>query len=482
VSLKKKVVKGVAWVFGLQVAVQGLSFITAIVLARLLLQEDYGIVSLAMVFLSIGETLGDFGLANTLIQRQDKDDRAIYTGAVLRLMFASAMYAFLFFAAGSLAQFFNAPAFENAIRVAGLQLFLSSAGFVALVKLSKELEFNKIAYAGIASGLVRSAGTILLAFLAFKYWSVIFGNLAGSVVNVSLLFAFSRSRISFVFDRKIARELIGFSKYLIGISVMVFIVSSVDKIVVGKLCSIEELGAYQVAYTWGVTIQSLISGVVSRVAFPAYSKISQERERLKRGYLQTLRMLSAIVFPIGFGMMFLAPWFVRYVLAGGTAKWDTAILPLIVFGGYGIWASIINQAATICISCGKPKSIFIQTVVSGVLTITLMFPLTHILGPFGTALACFLPIPLGIWIFYLVTKSVPVTLGETGKSLLVPMCSSICAVPFAYIPVLFLAPSLFTFLCQAGAMSIAYISFAHLISKGKLTKEFLGQLRTLGGR
>jgi len=480
VSLKKKVVKGVAWVFGLQVAVQGLSFITAIVLARLLLQEDYGIVSLAMVFLSIGETLGDFGLANTLIQRQDKDDRAIYTGAVLRLMFASVMYAFLFFAAGSLAQFFNAPAFENAIRVAGLQLFLSSAGFVALVKLSKELEFNKIAYAGIASGLVRSAGTILLAFLAFKYWSVIFGNLAGSVVNVSLLFAFSRSSISFVFDRKIARELIGFSKYLIGVSVIVLIVFSTDRFLVEKFWGIEVLGAYQVALTWGTGMLSLISNAVSRVAFPAYSKISQERERLKRGYLQTLRMLSAIVFPIGFGMMFLAPWFVRYVLAGGTAKWDAAILPLIVLAGYGIVSSITSQAAAVYISCGNPRINFIQTLVSAIVILALMFPLTYFLGAFGTALAFFLPLPLAIWILYLVTKLVPVTLGEIGRSMLLPLIATICAVPFAYLPLLFLAPSLFTFICQAGAMLIAYISFAHLISKGKLTKEFLGQLKLLG--
>ncbi|MGC9060318.1 MAG: lipopolysaccharide biosynthesis protein [Thermoplasmata archaeon] len=478
-SLREKTVKNVAWVFVLRAGTYLLSLVTSVVLARLLFPEDYGIVSLAMVFISGGEIFGDFGLGSAIIQKQKDDvERELYTGATLRLIFATLIYICIFAIAPFVAYFFGVPALVWVIRVSAIQLFLTSAGFVVNVRLTRELKFNKIVVANLSGGLSKSIFVIALAFMGLRYWSVVFGNLAGSLITVLVLYSFVSWKVKFVFDKKIGWELIHFGKYVFAVSVLTWIVFSVDKFVVGNVCGVSILGAYQLAWTWGISVPGIVTSVLGTVLFPTYSRIAMDKEKLKRGYLEAIKYISLVSFPIGFGLMFLAPWFVRFVLAGGTTKWDTAVLPLIVLAGYGFMISATSPAGAIYIACGTPKINFVQTAVCAGVILILVFPLTFLFGAVGTALAFFLPLPLAIWIFYNVTKLLPVTLGEVGKMMIIPAASSVCAVPFCYVPLLFLSPSLFTFLCQALLLLIAYSGFVHLFSKGELTKGFIALVKT----
>ncbi|MGB9636600.1 MAG: oligosaccharide flippase family protein, partial [Thermoplasmata archaeon] len=217
-SLREKTVKNVAWVFVLRAGTYLLSLVTSVVLARLLFPEDYGIVSLAMVFISGGEIFGDFGLGSAIIQKQKDDvERELYTGATLRLIFATLIYICIFAIAPFVAYFFGVPALVWVIRVSAIQLFLTSAGFVVNVRLTRELKFNKIVVANLSGGLSKSIFVIALAFMGLRYWSVVFGNLAGSLITVLVLYSFVSWKVKFVFDKKIGWELIHFGKYVFAV-------------------------------------------------------------------------------------------------------------------------------------------------------------------------------------------------------------------------------------------------------------------------
>ncbi|MEM4161423.1 MAG: oligosaccharide flippase family protein, partial [Thermoplasmata archaeon] len=292
-GLKEKTAKNILWVSLLRVVSYGISLITSLVLARVLFPDEYGIVSMAMVFIGFGEILGDFGLSAAIIQKQKENiEKELYTGATLRLIFATGLYLTVFSIAPFVADFMAEPRLTNVIRIASLQFFLTSAGFVVTVRLTRELKFNKIVLANLSGGLSKGILVIALAFLGFSYWSVVFGNLAGGLITVIVLYSFVSWKVKFVFDVKVAKELINFGKYVLAVGIMTWVAYSIDKFVVGKLYGTEILGAYQVAWTWGILIPSTISGVLGTVLFPTYAKIATNKIKLKNAFLLCVEYIS----------------------------------------------------------------------------------------------------------------------------------------------------------------------------------------------
>ncbi|MEM3396210.1 MAG: lipopolysaccharide biosynthesis protein [Thermoplasmata archaeon] len=473
-GLKEKTAKNILWVSLLRVVSYGISLITSLVLARLLFPDEYGIVSMAMVFIGFGEILGDFGLSAAIIQKQKENiEKELYTGATLRLIFATGLYLTVFSIAPFVADFMAEPRLTNVIRIASLQFFLTSAGFVVTVRLTRELKFNKIVLANLSGGLSKGILVIALAFLGFSYWSVVFGNLAGGLITVVVLYSFVSWKVKFVFDVKVAKELLNFGKYVLAVGIMYWATLSIGKFVVGNSFGTESLGAYEVAWTWGFVIPSVIGGVLNAVLFPTYCKVVGNKDRLRKGYLTTLKYISLFAFPVCIGLMFLAPDFVRVVLAGNTSKWDGAIPVLTIISGFAILPILWVPAGAIIVSTGNVRINFLQTLVGLLIVAIFVCPLCILFGTVGVALTYLIfGFPMFIWVISFVNKIISIHIREVLQTSIPSFLASIIGVcPILLITFFSREISFTIFILKIASFTVCYATSIYLLTRGKIIEE-----------
>ncbi|MFQ6060653.1 MAG: oligosaccharide flippase family protein, partial [Thermoplasmata archaeon] len=187
-SLRARTVRNIGIVAFLQVFATAVNTVTLIILARLLTPFDFGIVGIVSFVLGIIGQFSDFGLGPAVIQRRKEVEEALYTGGAMRIMIALVLFIVTFFLAPYAAMLFRTAEVTWVIRIAAVMFFLNSAGFVSTNRLTKELEFGRLAYVTVVLSVVSASTSITLAWLGFSYWSMIFGPMVGTVASLVALY------------------------------------------------------------------------------------------------------------------------------------------------------------------------------------------------------------------------------------------------------------------------------------------------------
>lgn len=163
------------------------------VLTRLLSPEDFGIVSIGMVFMALFITIQDFGVAPAVIQRDIRVEESISVGLTLRWLLAGVLMAFVLVMSPFLADYFDKVAIGPVLMAMSANLFIQPFAFSSYVALSRRLQFSRVAISSVAQYTVTASVAIVLAIAGFTYWSIVLGTLSGSVCNVVLLNWFGRA-------------------------------------------------------------------------------------------------------------------------------------------------------------------------------------------------------------------------------------------------------------------------------------------------
>jgi lipopolysaccharide exporter len=382
--LSQRVARGGVWVFAIQVASETLSLARTVVLARLLAPTDFGLMGVAFLTMSILQSLTKTGFDKALIQKKGDIRGYLDTAWTVDGMRGTFLCVLIIALAPAAASFFDAPDATNIMRVVALSIFIGGWSNAGLVYIDKELKFNKKFIYQVGSSLVGLAVSVSAAVILRSVWALVFGVLAGNLTGFALSYILHPYRPHPRFELAKAKELFHFGKWIMGSTILVFLLTEGDDLFLGKVLGVTALGFYQMAYRISNLPASQIQGVVTEVTYPAYSKLQDSLPKLAEAYLNTLKFIAFLSFPMAAGVAVLAPDFTHLFL---TDKWMPMVPAMQVLAAFGLIRSISATTGSIFQSIGRPdistKLQFVRVVVLA----SIIYPFTSMWDITGTALA-----------------------------------------------------------------------------------------------
>ena len=206
----KNITSGVAWKFTERVFAQGVSFIVSVILARLLLPEDYGAVSIVMVFIEIANVFIISGLNASLIQKKNINDQETSTIFYCCILLGVFLYAVMFFSAPFIASFYKLPILTSVIRVLALRLPIASIQQVPAALLSRALEFKKFFLSTLVGTVCSATVGIIMAMGGYGVWALVAQNLVAAILDAIILSAVAKWYPKRLFSLKSAIPLISY--------------------------------------------------------------------------------------------------------------------------------------------------------------------------------------------------------------------------------------------------------------------------------
>lgn len=483
-SLGVRVRRGGIWLFSGRLVHRALTLLRTIILARLLSPDDFGLFGIALLTLSVLDTFSWPGFTQALIQKKGDTEPYLDTAWTIGVIRGAIIAAILFCAAPLVASFFSAPAADPIVKVIGLAILAQSLSNIAVIYFEKELEFHKYIAYWLSGTIVDLIVSVSAAFIFRSVWALVLGCLAGNVVRCASSYVIDPYRPRFRLDPGKAKELFGFGKWVMGSSVVIFLLVQGDDIIVGKLLGVAALGLYQIAYRISNLPATEITHAISQVTFPAYSKLQDNIRALREAYFKVLQLTVFLSFPIGVLIFIMAPDFTRIFL--GT-QWMPMVPAMQVLCIFGVTRSITATMGPILYSVGKPRLQAKVSTLQLIAMLILIYPLSVRWGILGTSIAVVIP---NILVLFLMVRETGRILHAPYRSFLEKVSSSAAAIPAVICVVLlrrFLFQStqnIYDFCLTAVLYGSVYIASAWVFDRiqgYQIRRQITEMLRSVAG-
>ena len=358
-GLGARVRRGLAWSGGSELALQGMRLVVALVLARLLAPDDYGIAAMVLVFSSLVLVFSDLGLGAALVQRREitEDDRstAYWTSVAAGIVFTLVGAAM----AAPLAGFYGEPRLAPLCAAFSLTFLITSLASTHEALLVREMRFRSLQLRLVAGTFVGATLGIAVALRSHGPWAIIAQNLAETTVSSIALWFSSSWRPRLRFSPASLRSLWGFSGWLVGHRLLYYLHRHADNILVGRFVGAGALGAYTLAYNVMLVPFSRIAGPVQRVLWPAFAEIQNDRARIAAGWVRVTRVLGAVAIPALLGLVVVAPDFVHVVLG---ERWASTATLIQILSWVGMMQAIQILNVDILQALDRTSTVFRYTI------------------------------------------------------------------------------------------------------------------------
>lgn len=354
-SLKTKTLHGVAWSVIDWCGVSGVQFIISVLLARLLLPEQFGLIGMLTIFMALAQSFLDSGFGSALIQKQDathKDECSIF---YFNIGVGVAAAGLLCLAAPWIANFFNEPLLTPICCVLSLNIVINSFGLIQNALMTKRVDFKTRAKISTLASVLSGTIGVGMAFCGFGVWSLVAQSIASNVFGTLLLWIFNSWRPSLTFSFTSLQTMFGFGSRMFASGILNTIFENIYSPLIGKLFSAVELGFYNRA----LGVQALPSRglytVIGRVMFPVFASVQNDPERLKRGLQKVLRVAVLINFPLMIGLAIIAKPFVMLLF---TEKWAPCVPYLQILCISGLLYPLHSANVNILMALGRSDLFF----------------------------------------------------------------------------------------------------------------------------
>ena len=272
-TLRGKVTSGLFWTYAERILAQGVTAVVSIVLARLLAPDDYGIISIVSIFISICEVFVTSGFGNALVQKKEADDLDFSSIFYFSLGIAAVLYAGLFLSAPLIANFYGNGLLGPVIRVLGVRLLLSSVNSVQRAYVSKRMAFRKFFRATIFGTVVSAAAGIAMACLGFGVWALVAQYLTNSLIDTVVLFFSIEWRPKRMFSLERMKGLVSYGWKMLASSLLEAVYNNLRSLIIGKKYSEADLAFYDKGKHFPELIVLNINSSISSVIFPAIANV-----------------------------------------------------------------------------------------------------------------------------------------------------------------------------------------------------------------
>ncbi|MEQ8241286.1 MAG: lipopolysaccharide biosynthesis protein [Cyclobacteriaceae bacterium] len=296
-SFKKQFLSGTFWTSINQFSLTFLNFGISVVLARLITPEEFGTIALILVFSGFATILIDSGLSSAVVQFKEFNDEQLSTIFWCNLALGTVVTGLFMIMAKPIATFYNDPSISTYTIVLSFIFTLSSLSLVQSSLLSRNFQFKKLTWISLISTVLSGLLAIALAVSNYEIWSLIWQRLAYTLVNLILLWFYSTWRPTFSFDWNILKKAWGFSSNLLYLSSFNYWTKNTDNLLIGKFIGAEALGYYNRAYMLMKLPSNLVNTIITKVAFPIFSKYKDDLNIIRNSFLNISYVLFLVSIP-----------------------------------------------------------------------------------------------------------------------------------------------------------------------------------------
>ncbi|MFT7049609.1 MAG: O-antigen/teichoic acid export membrane protein [Psychroserpens sp.] len=363
---KAKIIKGGFYLTIVNVLSQLLAIVVNIVLARLLLPEDFGLVALTMTFIGFITLFTNMGFGSSIIHENETNQKQL--SSIYWLNYALSIASFLVIISTSqyAASFFNEPKLIAIVLVAAINILLNPFYIVQYKLLERDLEFRTISKINLSGTLIGSIAAIIGAYLGLGVYALILQSLVSSIVRLVLILFYKRWFPNFHFNFKEIKHMIWYSLKFKASNMAMYFERNIDYLILGKFFTSIILGYYAFAYNIMYTPVKRISYVFSEVLFPSFSSFKNDKEKIINGYFKSVNLVALVSIPAMTILAFNAELIIQTVFG---QKWDGAIPIVRILCFAGAIQSISQFGGVIFASVGKPEVTLYVSIGRTILTV-----------------------------------------------------------------------------------------------------------------
>jgi len=351
-NLRQKAAEGIYWSVIQKWGRSAISIVTLVALSRLLAPEAFGLVALASVFTTFADIFVEQGFSAAIVQRADLEPEHLDTAFWISMLTGLVLTAGGIAASGLVAAFFEEPRLAPILSWLSLAFILSALSSTQIAILQRNLAFKNLATRSLVATTVSGIVSVSLAFAGFGVWSLVVQNLVRELVAAMVLWRASDWRPGFNVSKKHYKELFTFGVSVVGSNALTNFVRHSDDFLIGYFLGPTLLGYYTVGYRLLVVIIRIVTGIGNAVAFPAFSRLQENPERMRRAFYKVTQYTSLLAFPVFIGLAALAP---ELVLALFGEKWAPSIPVMQVLALIGILQSVLFFNGSVIRASGKPS-------------------------------------------------------------------------------------------------------------------------------
>jgi O-antigen/teichoic acid export membrane protein len=351
-DLGRKVRRSLSWSFAGTLFSRLTNLLSGIILARVLVPEDYGVFAVATVALALLVNINDLGMEQALVRWPGDIARIASTGVTLIFGFSAVLFVVFFAAAGPFSSALGAPEATGIVRLLAVCILINGAFAVPSAMLTRHFRHDLRTYADLSGFIVTTGLTLLLALLGFGPWSLAWGRLVGNTVNSGLHFILTPVRYRPGWDRDAARQLLSGGLPLAGATVLAVAMVNVDNVIVGRSLGPTVLGLYVLAFSLSSWPVNLLSVPVQKVSIPAFARLQHDLPRLRRAFTTSLGLLMALAVPVCGLLAILALPAIRFLYG---EKWAGAATALSFLAALGLARVALQLCFDLLVAVGHGR-------------------------------------------------------------------------------------------------------------------------------
>lgn len=464
-GLKQKALSGFKWGTLERIATYGISFVISVIIARILVPSDYGIVGMIAIFLAISQVFIDGGFGSALIRKQDRTNLDFSTVFYYNIAISLVFYLILFVCAPLIAKFYNMPVLIPVTRVVALNTVIGAFGAMHRTKLNIAVDFKTQAKISIITLFITGTIGIFMAYKGFGVWALIIQGLASTLVSTGLIWHFVHWKPEFAFSRSSFLELFGFGSKLMLAGLLNATYTNIYNLVIGKKYNASDLGYYTRADSIVQLPASNITMLIQRVTFPVLSEIQNDTKRLAESYRRLLKMTAFIIFPFMTLLAALSEPLIKVLL---TDKWSPSV-PLMQILCFGFMFFPIHAINLNLLQVKGRSDLFLRLEILKKLMITIVLFVSFNFGVLAICLGIVLTSLVSLIInTYYTGKFIHVGFVKQMMDIVPIFIIAVIAGIFAYLPSFFIVNSFFQLFLGGLAGIILFIGVASIFKINEL--------------
>ena len=357
-----------------------ITFISGIILARLLMPEDYGAIGMLLIFMSLAEVFIDAGFGSALIQKKNPTQTDYSTVFYFNIVMSVILYAILFFSAPAIADFYRMPILCKVLRVQGLILFIYAFNIIQRNQIRKNLKFKELSKITIISSVISLVVTVIMAYMGFGVWALVAQNFLGGLIPCVFFWMTMNWRPTWEYSWRSFKELFGFGLYMFLTHLLSTFSKRITGLLVGRWYDPATMGYYSKASATTKYATESISGVMIQTTYPLYSAVQDDKERLANMVKRITSTLAFITVPLLFLLILIAkPLFILLY----SERWSDCVpyFQILCVAGMAACLQAVNQQTIAAI--GKSKVFFVWNIVKNTVGIILQVGGIIVFGMWG---------------------------------------------------------------------------------------------------
>lgn len=385
-KVKDKALEGLSYNVLLKLLTIILQTVTSIAIAHYLSSTEYGVVAFALVYINFLTQFGDIGLTSAAVQREHLSDDSLHTAFTIKLVLGLLLGLIGVGIALALAAGGGRPV-AGVLAILSANFLISSLGFIPQTRLTRALDYRKLAIVQFIATLASTVVTVLLLVASFSYWAVALGYTGASVASVVAFTLLLPAKPRLLMDLKAGMSFMTFGSVLFMTGLLNFAILNADNFLIGWQAGQSALGKYALSFNWSFVATTQVLGILVSVLFPLYSKIQNDREQLRRLYLRSLEYTAALVMLLNMELFCFAPQFLYLILGGGTDKWMSALSAFRILCVDGVVAGLLVPIAPLTVAMGKPGVMLKAVALAAAIELVALVPALKLAGIGGVAVA-----------------------------------------------------------------------------------------------